>query len=249
MRGPGYHDCVFVFGSNRKGIHGAGAASFALRFMGAELGVGEGFRGQSYALPTKASPYEPLSLVEVQEHVHRFLDFAKRHPKLRFMVTAVGCGLAGFKEEDIAPMFDQAPENCLLPGSWMRYKDPSYKTARVVVAGSRGIEDQDFVFHHLDRLLARLKQSPLEIVSGLARGPDLLGKAWAEAQGFPVVEYPADWSRFGRAAGVFRNMEMAWYGTHLLAFWDGNSTGTRQMIEISGSLQSRVIQTAEEGSV
>lgn len=242
MRGSGYHNSIFVFGSNREGIHGAGAASFALRWMGAELGEGEGLAGKSYALPTKSTPNLSLTLPEIQEHVDRFLEFARRKPTLRFMVTKVGCGLAGFSEEEIAPLFRDAPANCLLPGTWLQKLRPEGIPARVIIAGSRGILDREFVFHHLNRMLSRLQESRLEIVSGLAQGPDLLGKAWAEAQGIPVVEYPAEWDWFKKAAGFFRNNEMAWYGTHLLAFWDGASPGTRHMLQAAQGLTTRIIQ-------
>jgi len=214
--------------------------------MGAELGRGEGMAGQSYALPTKATPAESLSLSEVQDHVQTFLAFARRHPSLRFLVTKVGCGLAGFSEAEIAPLFKEAPDNCLLPGTWLQRLRPDTTPARVIVAGSRGIQDPAFVYHHIDRMLSRLQHAPLEIVSGLARGPDQLGKAWAEARGLPVVEYPAEWNRFGRAAGIFRNNEMAWYGTHLVAFWDGSSPGTRHMIAAAEGLAIRIVQSTKE---
>ncbi len=239
-RGHGYHDSVFVFGSNRLGIHGAGAAAFARQYRGAVIGQGEGLMGSSYALPTKADlgktrgdPGRVLEIQEIAQHVDRFLDFARENPQHRFMVTAVGCGLAGFTHAEVAPLFTGAPENCLLPGIWLQMLQPESTPVRVIVAGSRTVMDPKRVEQALDRVLARfLKETlPLEIISGMAKGPDSFGRDWSLKRDIPVVEYPADWDLFGKRAGFLRNQEMAWYGTHLIAIWDGASNGTRHMIE------------------
>lgn len=111
---------VFVFGSNESGVHGAGAAAYARKHCGAVLGVGEGPTGNSYALPTKGlAPGLPTrSLPEVQESVASFIAYALSNPELTFRVTAVGCGLAGFTNEQIAPLFETAPANCMMPPEW-----------------------------------------------------------------------------------------------------------------------------------
>lgn len=109
---------IFVFGSNLRGVMGAGAALTAKRYHGAIEGRGEGIMGKSYALPTKRTPWEPLTLPEVAEHVATFISYAQTHRSYDFFVTAVGCGLAGFKPEQIAPMFANAPSNCRLPPGW-----------------------------------------------------------------------------------------------------------------------------------
>lgn len=108
----------FVFGSNLQGRHGAGAALTAKTSWGAEQGVGVGPTGNAYALPTKRTPYETLPLDQIQLHVEEFLKHAANHPDVRFQVTAIGTGLAGYKHEQIAPMFEHAPKNCLLPTEW-----------------------------------------------------------------------------------------------------------------------------------
>jgi len=103
---------VFVFGSNLAGNHAGGAALQAVRMYGAIMGQGEGMQGDSYALPTMSKDFRSLTLSDVGTAVGRFLEFASNHPELRFHITAVGCGIAGFKREDIIPMFAGAPENC-----------------------------------------------------------------------------------------------------------------------------------------
>lgn len=109
---------VFVFGSNRAGIHGAGAALYASEKLGARHGIGEGITGRTYALPTCSRPGVPLKLLEVNVHVKRFLLVAGLMPETRFLVSEVGCGIAGFKAKEIAPLFADAPANCDLPPGW-----------------------------------------------------------------------------------------------------------------------------------
>ncbi len=107
-------DEIFVFGSNTSGRHGKGAAKDAMKW-GAITGVGSGRQGQTYAIPTKDDGLYVLPLVIIKLHVKAFLNYAKRHPDLRFLVTAIGCGLAGLTPEQIAPMFYDSPPNVVLP--------------------------------------------------------------------------------------------------------------------------------------
>lgn len=109
---------IFVFGSNLAGIHGAGAAKFAMLNRGARWGHGIGFHGNSYAIPTKDENIRTLPLPEILKHVQKFMQFAAENPELEFEVTRIGCGLAGYKDGDIAPMFQGAPLNCELPEGW-----------------------------------------------------------------------------------------------------------------------------------
>lgn len=105
-------DEVFVFGSNLRGMHGGGAAATAHRCFGAVWGQGVGLQGQSYAIPTMQGGVET-----VKPYVDDFIAFAKKHPEQRFFVTKIGCGIAGFREESIAPLFAEAVvvENIILP--------------------------------------------------------------------------------------------------------------------------------------
>lgn len=109
---------VFVFGSNYYGLHGGGAARYAADKLGAEMGVWEGMTGRSYALPTCSEPGVSLPIEDVRGHVNKFIDYAYDHPDVKFFVSAVGCGLAGLQEWEVAPMFLDAPENCILPPGW-----------------------------------------------------------------------------------------------------------------------------------
>lgn len=105
---------VFVFGSNRQGRHGIGAAQYAKNFWGAVNGRGEGRQGRAYAIPVKDSPYDTLSLADIKIHVDTFLEYARTHRRLRFLVTEIGTGHGGYAPSQIAPMFTDAPANCVL---------------------------------------------------------------------------------------------------------------------------------------
>lgn len=103
---------VFVFGSNLSGSHGGGAALVALEKFGAVWGQGVGLQGQSYGIPTMQGGVETIV-----PYVDEFIQFAKEHPELTFYVTRIGCGIAGFRDQEIAPLFSKAMqlENVILP--------------------------------------------------------------------------------------------------------------------------------------
>ena len=111
-------DEVFVFGSNLAGMHGGGAAWVAFRKFGAEMGVGVGLSGQSYAIPTMQGGVETIN-----PYVDEFIAFAKEHPELFFYVTRIGCGIAGFRDKQIAPLFAEAIDvpNICLPETFVDY--------------------------------------------------------------------------------------------------------------------------------
>lgn len=106
---------IFVFGSNLQGMHGGGAAYAAYRKFGAIMGQGVGLQGQSYAIPTMQGGVETI-----RPYVDELIKFAKEHADLTFLVTRIGCGIAGFRDEDIAPLFADAhnADNIVLPEGW-----------------------------------------------------------------------------------------------------------------------------------
>jgi hypothetical protein len=115
---------VFVFGSNYAGRHGKGAALTASRKFGARNGQGTGLMGQSYGIATKDRNLKILSLDTIQQQIRKFLECAYDHPGLKFLVTPIGCGLAGYKPKDIAPLFYfyRIPLNVILPESFLKYR-------------------------------------------------------------------------------------------------------------------------------
>ncbi len=112
---------IFVFGSNLDGNHVGGAARFAYLNYGAKMGIAEGLTGNAYAIPTVGSNFESTHIEHVEEAVYRFIAFASVNPNLKFQVTRIGCGIAGWHDADIAPMFAGAPANCLFDSKWFNY--------------------------------------------------------------------------------------------------------------------------------
>ncbi|MBR0534573.1 MAG: hypothetical protein IJK19_07845 [Bacteroidales bacterium] len=106
---------IFVFGSNLGGKHGGGAARIALDKFGAIWGKGVGLQGQSYAIPTMQGGVDTI-----KPYVDDFIEFAKTHPEMRFLVTRIGCGIAGFTDSEIAPLFKGAipVSNIFLPDTF-----------------------------------------------------------------------------------------------------------------------------------
>ena len=113
---------IFVFGSNLAGAHGGGAARLAYRKFGAVWGEGVGLHGQTYAIPTMQGGVQTI-----KPYVDEFIRFAKEHPSLTFLVTRIGCGIAGFQDRDIAPLFKAAinVENIILPKGFVDYIVPN----------------------------------------------------------------------------------------------------------------------------
>ena len=103
---------IFVFGSNLAGMHGGGAAWIAYERFGAIMGQGVGLQDQSYAIPTMQGGVETI-----KPYVDEFIEFASKHPEYKFLVTKIGCGIAGFRVEEIAPLFAEAidMDNVILP--------------------------------------------------------------------------------------------------------------------------------------
>lgn len=117
---------IFVFGSNLNGIHGAGAAKYARYNCGAKIGQGVGRMGRCYAIPTKGhrnadGSFPILTLDEISQHVVDFLGYAHSHAGYVYYLTRIGCGLAGYKDKDIAPMFKGLPHNSDIPEDWARF--------------------------------------------------------------------------------------------------------------------------------
>lgn len=189
-------DRIFVFGSNLAGRHGAGAARFALDNHGAIYGQAEGLQGQSYGIPTKnAQITQALSLEEIAASVKRFKAFATQHPELRFQVTRIGCGLAGFSEKQIAPMFYGSPSNAELPEGFI--------VSVIGVTGHRpeklGMSGLDLPSNPIFRyVMIKTKDildeiKPSKVITGMALGYDQWVAQACIYLGIPFVAYvPCD---------------------------------------------------------
>jgi hypothetical protein len=114
---------------------------------------------------------------------------------------------------------------------------------KVIIAGSRDFSDFQLLYSRCEEILKDLTE--IEIVSGTARGADKLGEHYASLKGHSVAKFPADWDKHGKAAGYVRNKEMAEYADVLIAFWDGESRGTKHMIDLATAkdLKVHIIKT------
>jgi hypothetical protein len=114
---------------------------------------------------------------------------------------------------------------------------------KVVVAGSRSFKDYNLLCQMCDEMLNVHTETEIEIVSGTAKGADTLGERYAAERGFLLTRFPAQWEMYGRSAGYKRNAEMAVYADSLIAFWDGESKGTKHMIDLAKQhkLQLKVV--------
>lgn len=123
---------------------------------------------------------------------------------------------------------------------------------RVIVAGSRGVKDKEFVHSTLNRLLGQYTAKGLHIVCGMCRGPDMFGWEWAFKALVPRLEFPAEWGTYGKSAGMRRNREMALVSDGAIIFWDGYSSGTKNMYDEMLRLGKPVVlitATLEDGKV
>ena len=102
---------------------------------------------------------------------------------------------------------------------------------KVIIAGGRTFNDYDLLCQHCDIVVSL--QTEIEIVSGTANGADKLGEKYASERAYPVKQFPAEWSKYGKSAGLKRNEQMAKYADTLIAFWDGKSKGTKHMIDLA----------------
>ena len=115
---------------------------------------------------------------------------------------------------------------------------------KVIIAGGRDFKDYDLLSLKCNLILEDTPFEEIEIVSGTARGADLLGEDYANKCSYPIKKFPADWDKYGKSAGHRRNAEMAEYADALICFWDGSSRGTKSMIELAKKkgLKIRIIK-------
>jgi hypothetical protein len=210
---------IFVFGSNRQGRHGAGAAKDAVNLHGAVYGQAEGLQGNAYGIITKElrKGKSPVTLDEVRQGVDRFLKFAAQNPNMRFNVTAIGTGLAGFQASDIAPLFVNAPGNVVLPDAFRIAqapkstgrpnfdKLPAYVPGQrtMVYAGVGSRETPGGIATDMSAIARKLAGLGYTLRSGGAEGADVAFEAGADANaGMKEIYRPGDATDLTRAIAL-----------------------------------------------
>jgi len=225
---------VLVFGSSPNGTQGDLTARYAVAALGGRAGASEGISGNSYAVPVKGDRGQPLAPAAIIDGLRRFFAFSSGEgAHLDYRLSRVGCETCPESEPAIRDFcLDNAGGNVELPGVWVK-EARSGMTPRVIVAGSRGFDDRPRLDRAIDQVQAKLGR--FEIVSGGATGADSLGEDCAVDRRLPLRRFPADWEGLNKAAGMYRNAMMGWYGTHLLAFHKDGSPGTGQMIALASA--------------
>jgi len=109
---------IFIFGSNGLGKHIGGAARQAFEKFGAQMGVSEGWCGQAYAFPTLNKHFQKCSMRQLRASRDRLFKVCEQNPEYEFLLTKIGCGIAGFKDAEIKPLFDVHPINLTMPIEW-----------------------------------------------------------------------------------------------------------------------------------
>jgi hypothetical protein len=252
---PTNDETVFVFGSNVLGVHGAGAALLAKEKFGAIQFHGVGRCGNSYAIPTKDRRIETLPLGTIEGFVKDFRGYAVDHPELKFWVTAIGCGLAGYRFSDIAPLFAEFPENCDFPLDWKEYLEKATRVIRYAGVGSR--ETPSKALEALRSIGMRFGALGYTLRSGGAEGADSAFESGCdEVSGLKEIWLP--WKNFnGRRSNLLpdnRHYELA---ATVHPYWDNLSRGAtalhaRNVGQILGSNVSTpvdfVVCYTEDGS-
>jgi len=224
---------------------------------GTSVGPQVGTEGKSYAIPTvtRAGAKRSIPLETIKGSIQAFYAFAKSRPHLKFFVAQENkVGLNGYLPEELASIYSgDIPENVyfdegfagLLNKSGNEVNFATKTLNKCIIAGSRSITDYSLI-------CAAIKESKFpinEVVCGEANGPDKLGKLWAENCKIPVKSFPADWNnlshpdaviktnsrgqKYDALAGHRRNAQMRDYATHLILIWDGESSGSANMLKLA----------------
>ena len=219
-------DEVFVFGSNIAGMHGGGAAYVAFRQFGAVMGCGVGLRGQSYAIPTMQGGVETI-----KPYVDEFVRYAEQHPELFFWVTRIGCGIAGFTDSQMAPLFSAAQHlaNVAFPEGWKELfvytpRPREYYISKCMYYnGDSSLEDdgcesdgRNAIVVDYERVWvdAHFTEDGIETLRGNLEGYKEYGlEHFNEDDGVPVTLKALLWSRFMHWSSGHETAEdfMAWY--------------------------------------
>lgn len=220
---------ILVFPSTLDGNHGRGFSVEARFCYGAEYGISDGPAGHSYALPVMDAHYQFLDLSAVLSKLDEFFAYAASRPFEQFRLSHFVDQSNQLDRKALeAHCIQSAPENVLLPRSWLF--SAGLIPARVLVAGSHGVRDYSLVDERLDALMCRL-DAP-EILSTGNRGASQLGERYAVERELELRRFPAPWHRFKSDAEEIRNDRLAWEATHLVAFWDTVSSETKHLLGV-----------------
>ena len=226
---------VFVFASSLSGMHEKGPAAIAQRYHGAESGKGSGPAGNSYAIPVTAADGQPLPLSVISNYVDSFLNHAARHPTETFFINRLGCDMSGANDNDRAAMFKAAPNNCLLPGIWLKQLRRDLPV-RLIILDAGGLMTRPYIQERLDQFLSLnmpLWDAPsLEIVSAGLPKSVVANDKFARSRGYNHRIIGENRALYGSHAPAVRDGRAVWYATHLISLSDPNTTSRREEVRL-----------------
>jgi hypothetical protein len=225
---------ILIFGSNTQGRHGKGVALVAVRKYGAIYGQAKGLQGRSYGIVTKElrREHRSISLRDIEKQLPALFDLAETKPHWEFILTPIGCGLAGFTPAEVAPLFKDVPENIIVPSIFSKLNNGQKLT--LLICGDRLWSNQ----FAIRRELRNLEHLVGTVIHGACKGADSIGARLARDEfGLKVIPFPADWKTLGKAAGPIRNQQMLDNGkpdiVHAFHTDIDVSKGTKDMVERS----------------
>lgn len=225
---------TFVFGSNLAGRHGKGAALLARTYRGARTGKGYGPQGTCYALPTKDVDLKILSLKEISKHVSDFLAYAQSRPNEVFQLTRVGCGLTGYRDSEIAPMFYSAPKNIILPGIWRQMREIDFVSVSII-ADEYSTEEQ--IQERIEHLIETKGNPIFSVIAGTVAERAIIDLA-DRKPGLRIQCFSPNPGLYKDSAKACLEMAMVWAASEIQLI------GPEQ-----GSLLQRIQSIAQENGV
>lgn len=230
-----FSEPVFVFSSTLSGAHDKGAGALAVKYHGAQAGKASGPVGNSYAIPVWNTDGFPLPFSVIKNYVEAFLAYAGKNPALRFQVSRIGCEDAGQSDAQMVALFKRPPENCMLPGVWLRVLDPQ-ATLRIIVLDPNAMLKTPEVQRRLDDYfslnLPLWGASGVEIVSVGPAASIVANDAYARARGYLHRISSENRDYYGADAAAMRDAKAAWYASHLLCISDPDSTSNRAQVRL-----------------
>lgn len=217
---------ILVYDSSFGGLTAHPHMTLASSYYGADPSLGEGFKGQAYALPTRDKDNQLMSLSDLHWHIETFLGYGASHPNQMFQVLPIACGEGEYKHEQIAPYFTKAADNVFLPSYWLHLLK-KLEHPKLIVQVSDGANLTE-VIEQLDQ--ATKAWGKFEVITTCDNdGSDAVQK-WARSKKHAWTPFPADTDRFKEKAKIILDNQLTWYGTHMIAFCSPRDAVLKQRI-------------------
>ena len=229
---------IYVFGSDLSGRHDQHSAALAARLYAAETGVSNGATGNAYAIPYRNSTREILPLGVISNYVKPFFQHAQSKPQDSYQIARFGSEPGAHGDADMARLFALVPDNCQLPGLWLRVLDPRHVVRLLVFDPGAHLKDgawQDQLSRYLSLNAPLWNASSVEMVSVGGARAIVANDAAAKRLGLKHRIFGLNEARFGREAQTAAEARAVWYSTHFLSICDFEQTAQPQQIRMTGT--------------